>query len=282
AVQPLRLRDVRSDHVVTLQARLGHARAPAAVTVGAAALADELGDPAVHGLELRPHTGEGPVDLGAPPFQVQLILDDGTAENVFGFGGGTARQFLWLNRFQNPGPFVLEEIQVLFPNGPDVPLSGAVQLAVFLDTDGDPTNGAQLLGTEDVTIQAVDGSTFSVYPLASPIEIQSGGDVLIGVINRYFETGVDPPPTFPAALDTDTSADRSYFALWTADPPDPPDLGSADTIDVLDGVVSGNFLIRGFGSPTPVVEIPTLRTAGLAALIALIAAAGLLVARRIG
>ena len=45
--------------------------------------------------------------------------------------------------------------------------------------------------------------------------------------------------------------------------------------DVLDGAVSGNFMIRGFGTPIvpPVTEIPTL-TPGLMALLALLLALG--------
>ncbi len=213
-------------------------------------------------------------------FPVQLVLDDDTAEGVFGLSGGSARQFLWFNRFDNPGPFTLEEIWVLFPAGMDVPDGGDVQLAVYLDPDGDPITGAELLATYDRTIQAVDGATFSVYPLDPPLHVLSAGDVLIGVVNRYFQTGGDPPPTLPAALDTTASQDRSYFAVWTVDPPDPPDLASADLIVLLDDPISGNFMIRGFGQPFGVPFIPALDGVGLALLAALLGLAGIAAVRR--
>ena len=200
-------------------------------------------------------------NLADPPlpdaltFPIQMVLDDDGAEGVFGFAGGTARQFLWFNRFANPGPFSLEEIWVLFPSGMDVPLDGDVQLAVYLDPDGDPTNGAQLIATYDETIQVADGDTFSIYPLNPPLNILESGDVLIGAVNRYF-TG--PPPTLPAALDTTASQGSSYFALWANDADNPPTLDTTTVIDVLDGQVSGNFMIRGFGRPFGAPIIPTL------------------------
>ena len=158
---------------------------------------------------------------------------------------------------------------MLFPSSLDVPLGGDVELAVYLDPDGDPTNGAELLATYDETIQVADGDTFSIYTLDPPVTILDPGDVLIGVVNRYF-TG--PPPTLPAALDTTASLDSSYFALWSADPPDDPDLSSAILIDVLDDAISGNFMIRGFGRPFGVPIIPTLSQWGLLLLVGLIAA----------
>ena len=67
-------------------------------------------------------------------------------------------------------PFAVEEMWVLFPQ--DSTLAGAdVQLAVYQDSDGDPTNGATLLATYDVQVQETDGQTFSVYTLDPPAEI---------------------------------------------------------------------------------------------------------------
>jgi hypothetical protein len=212
-------------------------------------------------------------------FPVQLVLDDDSAEGVFGFFGTTARQFLCFNQFANPGPFTLEEIWVLFPSNENVPLGGDVQLVVYLDADGDPSNGANLLATYDETIQATDGNTFSVYPLSPPLEVDAAGDVLIGVINRFFKTGVTSPPTQPAALDTTMSQNRSWFALWDGDPPDPPQLATADVVDVLDGAVSGNFMIRGFGSPLAVpiggLIVPVNRVELFAPWMGLVTIAGL-------
>ncbi|MEM6793336.1 MAG: hypothetical protein AAF725_05110 [Acidobacteriota bacterium] len=250
-----------------------------ALTVALAPAA--AGDPADYGLELvqldQPN-GPGPPP---PTPDFQLIVDDGTAESVFGFSGGTARQFLWLNRFDNPGTFQLEEIQVLFPQGMDVPVGGAVQLAVFLDEDRNAGNGATLLATFDVTITSADGLLFSSYPLTTPLLVPPVGDIWIGAINRYFDVGTDPPPTLPAAVDTTAPAGDSIFVLWPADPPNPPDLASATVIEALAGASAGNFMIRGQGSETArVVEVPALGGSGVLAFGALLVAAGALLMRR--
>ncbi|MCP4223369.1 MAG: hypothetical protein GY773_08520, partial [Actinomycetia bacterium] len=163
-----------------------------------------------------PLTTAPPIEGGFP---LQLVLDDGTAEGTIGVGGAAAQQFLWFNRF-TPGlapPFLLEEIHVLFPPGRNIMVGDVVDLVVYLDPDGDPTNGADLMATIPETVQADDGITFSVYPLASPVLIEDPGDVLIGVIDRWVQSGVDPP-TQPAALDTSPSQARSWIAVWTGDP----------------------------------------------------------------
>lgn len=217
-----------------------------------------------------------PIDL-----PVQLLLDDDSAEGVFGILGGTARQFLWFNSFPSAGDFRLQEIWVLFPDDPAIPLGGEVQLVVYRDPDQDPTNGAELLATYDgETIQVTDGGTFSVYPLDPPLDIVGGGDILIGVVNRYYQTGIDPPPTEPAAVDTDTSQGRSYFALWSGDAPAAPTLDDAILVDVLAGPTAGNHMIRGFGGLTPVIDVPTLNGAGLALLVAVLGLAGFVLTRR--
>jgi hypothetical protein len=244
--------------------------------VSSAALADPGID--VVTVELKSFATKAAPPLPDPSvYPVQLVLDDDNAEGVFGLTGGTSRQFLWFNRFANPGRFVLREIWVLFPGPGDVPIGGDVELLVYLDPDGDPANGAQLLGSFPGVVQAANGQDFSIYPLASPLMVNATGDVLIGVVNRYFTTGVTPPPTVPAALDTTTSQDRSYFALWSGDVPPSPDLASADTVDVLDGQNSGNFMIRGFG--VILEPVPSLSTWGILVLIALVAVAGVSLAR---
>ncbi len=229
-------------------------------------------------LILQPREFSTPISPLLPDpdeFPVQLVVDDDSAEAVFGILGSSARQFLWMNAFTSPGDFRLQEVWVLFPDGPDVPVGGDVQLVVYLDGDGDPTNGASLLATyDDLTVQAADGSSFSVYPLDPPLDIADGANILIGVVNRFYMTGVDPPPTEPAAVDTDASQGQSYFALWSGDPPAVPDLSGADTIDMLAGPTAGNFMIRGFGGSQPVVNVPTLNGWSLALLVAGLGLAG--------
>lgn len=224
-----------------------------------------------------------PTNLAHPPlpdtgtFPTQLVLDDDSAEGSFGFLVGGARQFMWMNRFFSPGSFTLEEVWVLFPNNADVPVGGTVQLAVYRDADSNPANGATLLGTYDVTIQAKDGDTFSVYPLAPTLEIDGGGTILIGVVNRYFVSGI--PPTLPAAYDSNTSQNSSYFAFWAGNAPDPPDLSTADTVDLLTGIASGNFMIRGFGTQAT-APIPTMDNVGLLLLGLFLAIGGAVLLRR--
>lgn len=208
-------------------------------------------------------------------FPEQLVLDDDTAESDFGLVGAESVPFLWLQRFSPPTPFVLEQMWVLFPQDPL--LAGAdVQLAVYQDADGDPTNGAQLLATQDVEVQEIDGVTFSIYDLEPPVDVTSG-DAYLGVVSRYAESPT--PPTFPATLDTGTSQGRSWVAVWTGPPPADPTLPGDDETFLIDTFVPGNWLIRGFGrSGATVLEIPTLGAGGLSVLACLLtlAAAGML------
>lgn len=225
--------------------------------------------------ELRPEgVATPPIPAG---FDVEMVLDDNSPDGVFGIAGTDARQFLWFNQFPNPGggPFVLEEIWVLFPAGADVVPGSDVELVVYQDADGDPSNGATLLSQIEETIQAADGVTFSVYPLGQPVEVNGPGDVYVGVVNRYFDTGVTPPPTLPAALDTTASQNRSWYAIWTGDVPTTPDLPPDDTLVLLDGALSGNWMIRAFGRRLSPIEIPTLGQGGVLAMIALLMAAGI-------
>ncbi len=219
--------------------------------------------------------------LGAPPdLPIHLILDDGSHETDIGFGTNTAFQFLWLNRFESPSSaFDLKEIHVLFPADPEIVPGAAVQLVVYRDPDGDPTTGAELVAAIDESIEVADGVSFSVYPLDPPVRLLGAGDVLIGVVNRFVESGVSPVSR-PAALDGTDSAGRSWVALWTGDPPDPPVLPPDLFIDTIDFLEPGNWMIRGFGAPVPLVEIPTLDSIGLAGLALLLGLTGLVLLRR--
>ncbi len=213
---------------------------------------------------------------------VELILDDGSREADVGFGTTEAFQFLWLNQFDRPPsqPIDLREISVLFPPGPGMMVDNDVQLVVYFDPDGDPTNGAELLLAFDDVIQAVDGTTFSVYPIDPPVSIIEPGDVLIGVVNRFVESGVSPPSR-PAALDTTTSQGRSWFALWIDDPPPMPELPPDLILDTIDVIEPGNWMIRGFATPGPIVDVPALSPVGLGLLaLAIGLAGGWLVRRR--
>ncbi|MEM7584671.1 MAG: IPTL-CTERM sorting domain-containing protein [Acidobacteriota bacterium] len=220
-------------------------------------------------------------------FPIELLLDDGTAEGDFGVGDGVnARQFLWFNQFDltGLGPVDLDEIQVFFPTGPNMAAGNAIQLAIYHDPDSDPTNGADLLSAFDGTIQSVDGTSFSSYPLAMPLSLPEEGSLLVGVVNRFVESGVTSA-TRPAALDTTASQGRSWLAVWIDDPPALPELPSNSVLALVDDFAPGNWTIRAFGSPTPeividTVEVPTLQPLGLGLLILLLAGFGMSRLRR--
>lgn len=229
-------------------------------------------------LQTPPMAITGPPASGLP---FHLILDDGSRDADVGFSTDAAFQFLWFNRFASPSSaFDLNEIRILFPPGsPEIVPGAAIQLVVYRDPDGDPATGAELLAAVDETIEVVDGVTFSAYPLDPPVRLLGGGDVLIGVVNRFVTSG-DSPPSRPAALDNTASAGRSWVALWSGDPPDPPLLEPDVFLGTIDFLEPGNWMIRGFGSPVPVVEIPALGPTGLACLAALLGLGGTLFLRR--
>jgi hypothetical protein len=233
---------------------------------------------AVPGWSLRELAPTGPA---GPPFgglgpspPVLLQLDDGTAESAFGVSGATSRPFLWFQVFDAPVPrFDLEQIWVLFPNAPEVVPGAPIQLVVYRDDDLDPSTLTHLLLARDEVVQVADGNTFSVYVLPDPVEFSGGGRILIGVVSRFAISGVTPP-TQPAALDTSSSAGRSWIATWTGDPPDPPLLPPDQSLFRIDDLVPGNWMIRGLGTAVESpLEIPTLGGTGIALLAALLALA---------
>ena len=221
------------------------------------ALADE-GRPVELKLDVAPASQgsqTSPADLLSPDDAVVLELDDSTVENGVGINGNTSPypsyQIIWLNRFTPDSslyPFTLNQISVFFsPTAASgVSADDAIDLVVYLDADGDPSNGATLLATFETSVVAVDG-TLSTYDLATPVEISGPGDVLIGVIDRFVVSGVTGP-TYPAAIDTTASQGRSWIGWWSSDPPDPASLPPDNTFVTIDSLgLPGNWIIRGAG-----------------------------------
>ena len=206
--------------------------------------------------------GSVPAGLLAPDAPVALALDDGSSENYIGLNDGTyGFQFLWLNRFTpNPAdfPFSLNQISVVL-GATGVTVGDPIDLVVYQDTDsdGDPGN-AVWLATYPVTVQYNDGVTWNDYPLATPLALAGPGDVLIGVINRYQVSGVDPSD-FPAALDQGATQQRSWVGAWSADPPVPPVLppDAGGLWGLIDAYFPGNWMVRGYGE-TQASDIPWL------------------------
>ena len=240
------------------------------VTIALSALPTEArgGDPATSFTDAPAPFGPG--GRGADD---DLVLDDGTAEGVFGVGLTTARPFLWLNHFTPPpAGFVLEAVEVLFPAGANMAVGNGVDVVIYADDDGLPTNGATLLRTIPGTVREL-ATGFSTFPVEPPVAFLADQEILIGVVNRFTVAGTDTP-TSPAALDTSSSQGRSWFATWTGDPPDPPTLPSDARTDLVDSLQPGNWMIRAVGGP-PSVPVPALGTASITLLALLLALAAL-------
>ncbi|QQR73648.1 MAG: tandem-95 repeat protein [Holophagales bacterium] len=271
---------MRDTRIMRTAAALATALALDGLVGGGAVLAES---PRIELTSLAPAPNAVPPAPPPAAFPVQLMLDDDTAEGAIGVTvGNSAHQFLWFNRFTRPPGvdlFSLEQIWVLFPATPGIAAGGAIQLVVFLDPDGNPANGANLLGSYSATVFAADGNTFSVYSIP-PLSISGSGDVLIGVVDRFVASGATPP-TASAALDTTASQGRSWIAIWAGDPPVSPTLPPDTLLTRTDDFgLPGNFMIRGFGTLPSVVEIPALGPLGLAALGLLLALAAVALLRR--
>ncbi|MCP4289307.1 MAG: hypothetical protein GY792_33615, partial [Gammaproteobacteria bacterium] len=187
--------------------------------------------------------GSSTLDPLSPSATVTMTLDDGTNENNIGIGGGT--ELIWLNYFSLDAsnfPFVLDEMRVYFPGADGVAIGDNVELVVYSDDDGDPSNGATWLASYPTTIQVLDD--WNVYPLAVPVDFSTPTHIFLGVL------GMEVPGSsyFPAALDATVSQGRSWLGWWTSSPPPtPPTLPPDDTWILIDSFIPGNWLIRGYG-----------------------------------
>lgn len=202
--------------------------------------------------------------IGSQPYEssteVALVLDDGSHFAVYGVSylDGTAKQFIWLNRFSpDPSifPFTLDEIWVLFDQGDgsnNIQVGDAIDLVVYQDADGDPSSGAALLAAISTTVQTVDGNNWSIYPLSPQVYVSGPGDVLIGVVNRYTVDGVSDT-TYPAACDMTIDQGRSWWGWWQAGVPNPANLPPDDAFQLK----VGNCMIRGYGETTAVAPSET-------------------------
>ncbi len=204
-----------------------------------------------------PNVDGTPAAPWAPSGPVQLVLDDGSAENSIGLTGGG--QLVWFNRFTpDPAlfPFTLDQISLLFNNS--VGVGDDMELIIWEDTDGDgdPGTGTNVLYYEWVTVQYNDLTTWNVYNLASPVTLSGPGDVLIGVVNRSGASGYSD---FPAAIDQGTSQQRSWVGAYTAgDPPEPPTLPADRLWGTIDSFgLPGNWTLRGSGF-TGGLDVPWL------------------------
>jgi hypothetical protein len=195
---------------------------------------------------------------------VDLVIDDGAHFSSWGVtcGGGTAKQFIWLNRFSpDPSlfPFNLNEIWVLFDDASgenNVQTGDAVELLVYRDEDSDPTNGATWLSSFDLTVQATDGVTWSTYSLSSPVYLGGAGDVILAVVDRYTQDCLSAE-TYPATIDYTVNQGRSWMGWWEGTVPDSADLPPGEAFYQR----SGNWMIRGYGETTAVQPTTVVKSA---------------------
>jgi uncharacterized membrane protein len=195
---------------------------------------------------------------------VDLILDDGTAENSIGLTAGG--QFLWLNRFTpDPSafPFKLDNVQILYQSGTGVNPGDLIDIYVYEDTDGDgdPGTGANFIAKfNNVAVQNADGVNFDLYPLDPAPVLNGPGDVLIAVVNRTAGTSAGE---FPAAIDQTSSQVRSWVGAYGGNPPDPPPLPAPSLWGTIDSFgLAGNWMVRGQGSPADIIWLTEDPTSG--------------------
>lgn len=234
---------------------------PLAVLAGDSPAPSRQGGTVALTLEAVPAStaAQGAVPVAGPETAVPLVLDDGGLENSIGLnGGGTTNQFLWFNRFTPAAadyPFDLVQVWVMFEAtaSSNVSVGDALELDIYTDADGNPNTGATWVASFNVTVQAADGTTWSVYQLPTPVTLTGpSGDVLIGVVDRAIESGVTPD-SFPAALDTTATQVRSWVASYAeGDPPAPPVIPSDGLFGTIDSFgFAGNWLVRGYGVKAP-------------------------------
>jgi hypothetical protein len=185
---------------------------------------------------------------------VNLTLDDGTAEDGIGLIDGG--QLLWLNRFTPaPGdfPFTLTEIQLLTITASNCTPTDIVDFYVWTDADGNPANGATLVGS---LLNQPIGALNQFNSFATNIDVVGPGDVLIGVVSRTCAI----EDNYPAAIDMNTSQGRSWIGFYGEFPPIPPanpPVLPATTFGTIDSFgFPGNWLLRGIGETGPVCDAP--------------------------
>ena len=182
--------------------------------------------------------------LTAPFIQGSILrIDDGTAEEVRGFG--SASDIFALNSFNVPGGVLVNSVPIawgspllpgFFPNGSQV----TVYLWDDPNGDGDPSD-ANVLASVDGVVSAADTNTFVTYSFGAPVLV-STARFFVGF--RATVTNVQ----YPAAADSNgrLRRHRSFIAQFDPGEGDPNNLYGGNFAGFLgeNGVAPGNFLIR--------------------------------------
>ena len=179
-----------------------------------------------------------------PEGVVALLLDDGSAEDVWSFIG--TAEIIFLNRFTpDPGdfPFKLNEVRIYHASAV---VGREFNLIVYENTTGgiDPAFGSNLRLTISSTVQA--GDKWSIYTLDPPLTFNGPGDVLIGMAS------VTSPWNWIINADSSGNQQRSWFGFYKENPLLDPPLLPADIWALFTSENTGNFMFRGYGETSGV------------------------------
>jgi hypothetical protein len=212
--------------------------------------------------EISERPGDGPVPY-SKAWDVELVLDDGTAEDAIGIGGSAA--FMVVNRFtpsEDQFPFLLEQVDISFEASGAVAAGDQLRIVVYQNTTGseDPASGSELLYQQDAVV--VDAAGWNNYVLDEPVLLEGPGDVIIGAIFLK----VPGTSYFPASIDQTDSQERSWAGWLSGDVPAEPILPPDESWILIDDAgFPGNWMIRGMGSAgsTDIVWLTEDPTAGV-------------------
>ncbi|OAB62941.1 hypothetical protein AY599_13385 [Leptolyngbya valderiana BDU 20041] len=184
-----------------------------------------------------------------PPQTIDLVLDQGIATII----GVDEQEILWFNQFTPTPldvPFTLETVDVAFaPGNAGVNAGDVFDVHVWVDPDGDPTNGATLVSSvvgEVVTA----GVNFQTVTLPAGVDITAeDGNVLIGVVNRTTLVGTPYRPAVADAPGTANGESWIAFNFPGGVAGDPPVFGDAATFAPIGALLPDrNWTIRGTGT----------------------------------
>ncbi len=166
---------------------------------------------------------------------VDLVVDDGHWNYGFTFSISA----IVLNRFTPAAedfPFQLRTIRVFTDATSELP----VRLAVYSDADGDPSNGATLEASYDVSVRTDAPFGWVAIDLTDPVTLRGPGDVLVAVVSLK-------PERHFFFFDGAPKAGRTWWGGDTTDAPNPPVLsGVTLTPFAHPHVVGGyNLMVRG-------------------------------------
>lgn len=199
------------------------------------------------------------VDGAAPNTAVSFALDDGTAEDSYGWGlasANTSCSAIWLNRFTPASnlvyPLTVTSIRIPWLSQNPGSLNGRpIKLLIYTDSDndGNPAN-ARLIHQSDQTMHVYSPSAFDNYTVS--VVLDAPGDFYVGWEDAWARSAPSPF-MYPAAVDTNSASQhRSYIAANASNcTPNISNLGGNERLSLLDnlaGVSPGNLLIRVSGN----------------------------------